>query len=1083
MGELSLIHGPAHPEKRAPIFTQCIQRLEQGKGSSFLWLFPSQFQAQLLRKQLIEAASPGLYPGHIALVLDHFIATCHRLCPDRRPALPTSAHRLLVADAITANTTATPYFSQRPEGLGRGLTRLFRTLEETGTLPADLDAESQRSSEIKTLYTAYLADLDRHWAGTSERFASLAKHLDPEIIKRLFPDLELLIYCGFSALPAPLFPVLEKLLEIVPTSIALLDYQQTLPQLFARTRPLYDFFSARASRTESCPASCTQHPAADFANRLFAHDRAEIPAPIERIACLDRLGEVTQIARRIRLLQQSQGVDLAQIRICFRNLDPYASLIAEVMPRHGLPCYLSRGRALATAPAIGAVLALVDLVLERYSRPALLRLLCLPWFRLRFRYEDQSLELSAADFDAWARNLPPTSGRRAWLEAIGGRCAYLERELDQSGGPVSEEIDDPRAWRDSLRGDLAALKPLQAGLTALFKLLRPLERRQTMPSFRQHLLHALHELGLCEELLSGAAENGDPADGPAFSRLLELLDDLCTPTAALTPRTFGDFSELLREAISHAHLAPPSPNGIQVTDLNAAGGSACDYLFLGGLVQGEFPRQMPADIFLDDRQRHALSLDETTILDSERLLFYQALCAPRHGLYILYPQRAGTAVLSPSSFVAELDNLLTPSIPSNNADSPPFTAADLHLTLGQGLCADDKSARAQEALGLYHQADEFDTYRSGVRRLLRGLQIADARVDPEGLGNYEGILDATDLLSGLRTRLGAGHAFSTTQLETYGRCPFRYFAQRLLNIEPLQDPEADESALERGNLVHRILYQFYAAHGEAAEREENLAQSTSQLQLIGRDVAAEMHLDGFFWDQELERLLGSVDGLGREGVLTRFLRLQAAAANPAVPTHFELSFGSYPGMGPRDPLSTNTAYAIGDPESGDEVRLLGKIDRVDRTADGRFIVFDYKTGREPRVAEIAQGLNLQLPLYLLAVESLLGDAGLHEGVGGAYLLLRDLEHCGRRGLFADENHRNTTYVSHGKQGLYNREEYRQLLDTVRGYVLSYARAMRNGVFHVTPHNPATTCPGCPYAQSCRLDPRRIRALQRTGKLP
>ncbi|MBN64385.1 MAG: hypothetical protein CME20_23740 [Gemmatimonadetes bacterium] len=153
------------------------------------------------------------------------------------------------------------------------------------------------------------------------------------------------------------------------------------------------------------------------------------------------------------------------------------------------------------------------------------------------------------------------------------------------------------------------------------------------------------------------------------------------------------------------------------------------------------------------------------------------------------------------------------------------------------------------------------------------------------------------------------------------------------------------------------------------------------------------------------------------------------------------------------------------------------------TADGRFIVYDYKTGREPRTADIARGLNLQLPLYLLAVESLLQDAGLVEGVGGGYLLLRDLEHCGRRGFLADETHRNTAYVAHGKQGLYEREDYRQLLEAVRGFVLTYARAMRSGIFHVTRHNPANTCPGCAYAQSCRLDPRRMRTLDRTNKLP
>ena len=42
----------------------------------------------------------------------------------------------------------------------------------------------------------------------------------------------------------------------------------------------------------------------------------------------------------------------------------------------------------------------------------------------------------------------------------------------------------------------------------------------------------------------------------------------------------------------------------------------------------------------------------------------------------------------------------------------------------------------------------------------------------------------------------------------------------------------------------------------------------------------------------------------------------------------------------------------------------GKIDRIDRTADGHFVVFDYKTGRMPSIADIDTGLNLQLPTLL-----------------------------------------------------------------------------------------------------------------------
>lgn len=1081
MGELSLIHGPAHPDKWTPTYQRCRERLSNGRGGTFLWLCPTYFQAQLMRRRLLAASGTGSRPGYLALDLDRFIAALHRRCPERRPPLPSSAHRLLVEDTLAASAAATPYFSRRPDGLGRGLTRLFRTLEEAGIAPDDLGADAPRSAELQTLYTGYLKRLAADWTGSAQRFAVVGEHLDRWLVDQFCPGLELMVLCNFTAVPAPFLPVLEKLLDLVPQSIALLDYDPVHPQLFARSRPLYKFLDTRAQQSEPFQPPHAQHPAAAFANRLFTRDQAEISAPIARIACPDRLGEVTQIARRIRQLHRNQGADLAQIRISFRNLAPYAPLIAEVLPRHGLPFYLSRP--LAAAPCIGAVLAILDLVLERYSRPALLRLLCLPWFRLRYPYEGQSIELSADDFDAWARNLPPTTGRREWLEAIGGRCAYLERELAQADGPVSEEIDDPQAWRESLRGDLDALRPLQEGLNALFGLLRPLERRQALPVFRQHLLHALGELGLVEKLISSATADRGAEDGRALARLLELLDELCAPTAALRPRTLGQFAELLRDAIAQAHIPAPAHVGVQVTDVVAAGGAPCDYLFLGGLAQGEFPRLPPTDIFLDESQRRTLGEDESAAIAAERLLFYQALCAARRGLCVLYPQRSGTAVLSPSPFIGELDDLLADD-PDTSADDPtPCTTADLHLALGRGLCATVESTRAQEALDLYRQAAGLEPYAATLRRLLRGLNIATARTNPEALSTYEGVLDAEEQLTGLRTRLGPGHAFSTTQLETYGRCPFRFFAQRLLNIAPLQDPEADESALERGNLVHRILYQFYSAHGEAAEREENLAQNAVQLRQIARQVAAEMHLEGFFWERELERLCGADADLGHEGILTRFLQLQATSANPAVPTHFELSFGSYPGMGPRDPQSTHAAYAIGDPEQGDEVRIFGKIDRVDRTADGRFVVFDYKTGREPRTAEIAQGLNLQLPLYLLAIESLLPDAGLVEGVGGAYLLLRDLEHCGQRGLFADESHRNTAYVSHGKQGLYDHEEYRQTLEAVRGFVLAYARSMRRGVFHVTRHNPANTCPGCPYAQSCRLDPRRMRSMDRTGKLP
>ena len=1066
MGELTLIYGPAHPDKASPAYERCLTHLDAGAGESFLWLFPSHFQAQLMRRQLIRASRTRLLTGHLALDLNSFIDILYSLCPSQRPALPLSAQRLLVEDALAASAASAPYYSRRPERLSRELTQLFRRLEETGTQPSDLGGTAQRSAELQALYAAYLERLTASWSGSRERFAAVDAHLDRSVLAQRFPDLGLLVFCGFVDVPAPFLPVLDKLLALVPESIALLDYDPEGPTFFARTRSLYEFLRARAVRVERSAAE--QHPAIAFAGRLFTHSRDSLDAPVERVACPDRVGEVAAMAQRIRQLHQEQGVELAQIRIGFRNLDTYADLVAEVLPHHGLPFYLARGRPLATAPAMNTVFALIDAVLERYSRAALFRLLSLPLVRLRYSVSDQTRTLAAEDFARWTRNVPSSTGRDTWLSAIESNFAYLESELGREGEPFSEDIDDFPARREDLRAELEALQPLRASLTALFDLLQPLESRQDLPSFRHHLLHALSALGVEEALAEGTAE-----DSRALARFLELLDELCAPAAALQPRTLSQFADLLRDAISQAHVPAATRAGIQVTDLAAAGSAPCEYLFLGGLVQGEFPRLPPADIFLEETQRRALNLDEDASTEAERLLFYRAICSPRCGLGVFYPEQSGSETLAYSPFVDELDSLLAPQPEIRETDDV-RTLAELHLKLGRGLCTSRDADPARDALALYNQAAQLDDHATALRHLVRGLHLVEFRTISESFSRYEGVLDEESLLNALRSRL-ASRSFSATQLELYGRCPFRFFSQELLNLQPLRDPEDDDSARKRGNLVHRILYCFYTAHGEAAERAENLATNIEDLRHLGRKVADEMGLTGFFWDRELEHLLGS-DDEEREGILPRFLRLQAAAANPAVPTHFELSFGSYPGMGERDPQSTTTLYAIDDPETGNEVRIAGKIDRIDRTDDGRFIVFDYKTGRMPSVADIDTGLNLQLPLYLLAAESLFEESGLREGAGAAYLMLRDLEDCGRSGLFADAAHRNTAYVASGRYGIYDHEAYRQRLDAVRGFVLSYARAMHRGVFRVTNHDPAKICPHCPYQQSCRLDPQRMRAL-------
>jgi RecB family exonuclease len=111
--------------------------------------------------------------------------------------------------------------------------------------------------------------------------------------------------------------------------------------------------------------------------------------------------------------------------------------------------------------------------------------------------------------------------------------------------------------------------------------------------------------------------------------------------------------------------------------------------------------------------------------------------------------------------------------------------------------------------------------------------------------------------------------------------------------------------------------------------------------------------------------------------------LEELAQLPAefVPEGYEVAFG----------LQDRPALTVRDGE--DSFRLRGFIDRVDRAADGRLRVIDYKTGGPSSYGDkaVAEGKKLQLPLYALAA----GEAlGLGEPAEGFYWHVQHAERSG-----------------------------------------------------------------------------------------
>lgn len=124
----------------------------------------------------------------------------------------------------------------------------------------------------------------------------------------------------------------------------------------------------------------------------------------------------------------------------------------------------------------------------------------------------------------------------------------------------------------------------------------------------------------------------------------------------------------------------------------------------------------------------------------------------------------------------------------------------------------------------------------------------------------------------------------------YAACPFRFYLSRVLGLEPLPAVDLDLTALERGSLLHKIAFRFYAGwrgDGKGAVTETSYPAALQQILAIGRDETDHFPFDSPAWLVEKEHLVGS-QHVGR-GLLERFLTHEMKTASSTFVPH---AFGS-----------------------------------------------------------------------------------------------------------------------------------------------------------------------------------------------
>ena len=171
---------------------------------------------------------------------------------------------------------------------------------------------------------------------------------------------------------------------------------------------------------------------------------------------------------------------------------------------------------------------------------------------------------------------------------------------------------------------------------------------------------------------------------------------------------------------------------------------------------------------------------------------------------------------------------------------------------------------------------------------------------------------------------------SVTDIENWLRDPYTIYAKHILRLTPLDPVDVAPGAAERGTMIHAAIGEFTQSFAEKLP-----ADPAAEIIALGRPHFATLEdfpeARAFWWPRFLR--------------IARWFADWERARRPAIAQ-----------------ISAEIRGAIDIPLGDATFKLSGIADRIERNADGRYVILDYKTGSARTEKQVRTGLAPQLTL-------------------------------------------------------------------------------------------------------------------------
>jgi len=1091
---VTLITGPPGSGKTERLLGGYRQLLGERPPGAGLWLVPNWRAGTALRQRLLEGPSSERLNGCFApgvMTFETFADSVLESSPTAvRPLRPLMKRRL-IGDLIKKQLAVgrLEYFGPiaSTTGLVDLVCEFISELKRLEIWPdafrgaCDARGSRRRDGELIQLYESYQQSLtDHHLYDAEGRLWSARDQLVKEqpLWLRNLRHVVIDGFTDFTRTQHEIIGVLADRAEQVTITLPL-ESAPLREDLF--TKPLKTKAELQNRHgdlaVEELPRrqSTTWPAMAHLERQLFVNPRkaqtADDTDRVEIIAAARQLGEIEQIAARVKRLLTEEHVPPSDIAVVLRSPAEVDSLLREVFADLGIPAAIEQGRTLDRSPAVRALMNLLQLDIEDWPAMKLLAVVGGNYFQPDWPEYRQGTAVVALERAIGKRQL--TGGRKRLLQRLGGQPDEDRPEEDSEettchGGPLLRRLAEAfdRLPRKATMAEWAAAWEELARDTGLLTVVERHNGEETA------------------EPLGGAL-----ADSTAWNRLWDSLrlGDLLWPW-------MGEQAPVLdrREAISaladvvaaeQVGSAGDESGRVRVLSATSVRGLKIPYMFLAGLSEKAFPPPQREDRLYSDADYRQLIQQGLPLVDhgersrEEMLLFYEVMTCASRRLYLSYPSFDESAQpLCPSPYLEEVVRACGEGRikRSETADLSPVPLGDDPLSLREfrvKALATAVDGNVALLAGLLRYAPE-DT-DSAAESILAGLLLTHQRSQREGFGPTEGIFESQAARDWFAEQYSLKKTFAATSLESYAACPYRFLAERVMKLHQMEDLTLALDYRERGSLAHDVLATFHR------NVNQNAGRPVSPLEMD------EEEFDRFLseaFEQSLgprgEGLRASLREIDRRTLLkwAADYRKQHAEYDgqwadfqePMAPEMFEVSFGR---LG-KDDVPPSTERPLELPVGDRVVRLAGRIDRIDTgTVAGQtvFNVLDYKTGSSVSFKQdkVSAGTALQLPLYALAVADLLMPERDPLAWQAAYWYLS-------KGGFKSKQ----AMAMHEFDGERIRpdaswEETRELLASA---IVSLVDGIRRAEFPV--YNEDEKCTSfCPFSTICRIN--NIRSLEKT----